>query len=613
MQNQTNADSANTTALMSTLPASREQIMESDVALLVTVFPEIGESSRRLELLSSSLRYEFIRTLAVERSFRDPTPLASRFEDAYLTSRFGANSSGRRYAEKLLALGAKTTLRAFVRSTELVGDEIDPHELILAIEKAFPVEVAAWNPPKVDSIHNIIESCVSVGGTSDQLEPEGALRRVRDSAVGIGYLRYFRQFPLIHQLAIATWRIAYPIYAKRLRPWLHRTRSASEWLQLVPMTYYRAKNRLEVLPIYPPETVQGYVIKVSAPPAEAKARSSMPETQFPAISVACLSDCTVNGGSNIVFSGTSAIHHDLYDFDLDYTAEEMHSRALIRIRDKRVRWIVRDQKPLDLEEAATFLDSCAGNYAHWLTEVLPRLVVFVNEESLRHVPLLLDADLHANIYESVSLAVGTHRQIFLINRTRAVRVKRLHLVSVTGYVPFDRRNHHSKLGSQGQFSPSALKAVRSLRAGVLAHKVTSTNWPQRVFVRRTSGSRRLLNSESLELIALDHGFTVVEPEKLSFALQILIFSNASLIIGPTGAGLANIVFCSETAKLGVLIADHPDMAYGYWSAIGSPLGVEVTCLFGKVVGSPKLGVHSDFHVSEETLTSYLQDTLPSQN
>jgi hypothetical protein len=53
----------------------------------------------------------------------------------------------------------------------------------------------------------------------------------------------------------------------------------------------------------------------------------------------------------------------------------------------------------------------------------------------------------------------------------------------------------------------------------------------------------------------EHGFEIVEPEKLSPLQQIRTFSSASVIVGAGGSALFNTVFCHPGTKLIVIEAE----------------------------------------------------------
>lgn len=74
------------------------------------------------------------------------------------------------------------------------------------------------------------------------------------------------------------------------------------------------------------------------------------------------------------------------------------------------------------------------------------------------------------------------------------------------------------------------------------------NAKKRIYIRR-SGTRRILNEDSLIELLTKYHFTIVDLENLSVFEQIHHFANAEVIVGTHGAGLANLVFCNPGTKV----------------------------------------------------------------
>ena len=148
---------------------------------------------------------------------------------------------------------------------------------------------------------------------------------------------------------------------------------------------------------------------------------------------------------------------------------------------------------------------------------------------------------------SLFLIVGSERKIIALDVGRAIHVNALYLTSVTGYVPFDVRNNNVKNKSHGIFSPQALLSCRNAVLDLISNPINQSS-PEKIFIRRNSGTRQIVNAEALEQLLIDYGFTIIEPEKLSFQQQALVFSNARQIISSTGAALANGIFCKKSKR-----------------------------------------------------------------
>ena len=71
----------------------------------------------------------------------------------------------------------------------------------------------------------------------------------------------------------------------------------------------------------------------------------------------------------------------------------------------------------------------------------------------------------------------------------------------------------------------------------------------KIYVSRRKSSRGPTNEPEVENEMKALGFDIVYAEELSFAQQVFTFSNASVLVGPHGAGLTNILFMPENSSL----------------------------------------------------------------
>jgi capsular polysaccharide biosynthesis protein len=299
------------------------------------------------------------------------------------------------------------------------------------------------------------------------------------------------------------------------------------------------------------------------------------------------------------------ICHDLYNFASDFTSEELHRRHNINIRKMRIEISYVDTNPVKIPTAASFVDGCAGNYAHWISEVLPRIAIFCSNENYLNVPIIINDGLHSNIMDSLAAIIGSEREVILLPIGRAIQVSRLIATSVTGYIPFEIREGYGGWRHHGVFNPTALNLVQK-KALFMSESLPNQNWPEKIYLRRNSSVRKVTNFSELERCLLLQGFVCIEPEKLTFLEQVKLFSNAKVIISPTGAALANAIFCKPGTKIGILMSMHENMIYGYWQSMLAGFNLNITHLLGDIVGDSNLDLHSDFFLDRDILEYYLK-------
>jgi capsular polysaccharide biosynthesis protein len=427
-------------------------------------------------------------------------------------------------------------------------------------------------------------------GIVQETTPTGTLRLI--------YRKFFKRFVIMRRLFQWVWRHGYPIYANNAAKLSLRQRT--KWRSLISLGEYSKKTGLTIHKLTNTE-----VVKTPPPivfPASYQNYLESPHDQyeFPEVSVVVLENGMINGGSNLVLVDGYAICHDLFDPVQDCTSEELHGRAIIDPGSMRIRCLSHDNEPVKLQKAATFVDACASNYAHWLTEVLPRVVLFCLDERYKTVPIVVNAGLHQNILDSLLDVAGFEREIIQLSVERTLCVRELYITSVAGYVPFDRRKKNIQCYSHGKFSPDALGMLSRCMSNL--HNISKGyDSPEKVFIRRNSGSRKVINESQIEKLLVAEGYLIVEPEKLTFSQQVQVFSNAKSVIGSSGAALANMIFLPSNAHIVILIGQYSDTSYWYWQNIACASGNLVNYVFGSTKDSKADGIHSDFSINPSDL------------
>lgn len=417
------------------------------------------------------------------------------------------------------------------------------------------------------------------------------------------YRQHVKPIPLLRKGTIWIYRNVYLSLRNIIARKFFQKR-VGRWHELVSLREYVANKHAPSYLIF--EAVQVHRPTPRVLPAEKQKllAAGREICEFPPVYVAEIGDSLVYGGTNLVFAPDAVLHHDLYDFARDYTSEELHGRHVIDAEKLRMRLMRLDDAPVVVAEAANFLDACAGNYAHWLTEVLPRIAAFCSLAKFANVPIIIDAGLHANIMESLSIIVGSEREVIVLPVGRALKVERLLVTSATGYVPFDARNPKFKPTSDGDFSPSALQLVKEK---CLAHidQCEGRSLPDRVYLRRSLGVRKITNATEIEECIHESGYVMVDPEKLTFVQQLCLFRNVQYVTSPTGAALANVIFCEQGAKCTVMMAEHDLMVYRYWVNMFSPLGIQAEYTIGEISAPALDGIHSDYFVDPRAVREAL--------
>jgi hypothetical protein len=223
-----------------------------------------------------------------------------------------------------------------------------------------------------------------------------------------------------------------------------------------------------------------------------------------------------------------------------------------------------------------------GNYYHWLCDTLPRLYAWsgLTPETRLIVPAFLPTP-----QKDALTAVG---------------------VPAERCIPFDgeetweleRLEFAPPTAPSGYHRPAA---IAWLRERVLSAFPAPSGGPVRLFVSRAGAPRRRLVNEEEVLRALaPFGFEPVRLEDLGFAEQVALFRRADCVIGPHGAGFANLVFSPETTRV-IEFFEPGYVQYCYWSlcrAQGRP--------YGYVMGATEPGDAGDLRADAALVVRSLQ-------
>ena len=94
---------------------------------------------------------------------------------------------------------------------------------------------------------------------------------------------------------------------------------------------------------------------------------------------------------------------------------------------------------------------------------------------------------------------------------------------------------------------------------------------------------------------------IVELDDVSLNFQIELFSQASVIVAPTGAALTNLMFCQPGTKVFIFMSDHEATNYYLWSALGNIFELDVEIILGKrsYAVTNNYAVHDDYSIDAD--------------
>ena len=245
-----------------------------------------------------------------------------------------------------------------------------------------------------------------------------------------------------------------------------------------------------------------------------------------------------------------------------------------------------------------------ANYFHWIVEILPRL--FLSEKLLidKRIPILVTEGLHDNLYSLLESICAPERPILKLKKDSYYQVTRLIYPSDLTRI-FDTYD-------RAPSKDTTYLPVDLLREMVVKIKqsqsTTNDSHSKQIYIKRVSNYRRLLNEMEIETLLKEKGFDIVDPGNLKIEEQIDLFSQAKCIVGPSGAGMVNMLWCKPGTHITILHSNHPFKKYPYWDALARASGVNIDYLAGPRAHNvtDMFEAHDDFTIIPETLVMALK-------
>ena len=262
----------------------------------------------------------------------------------------------------------------------------------------------------------------------------------------------------------------------------------------------------------------------------------------PALWCAAIPDATVFGAAEVSARNTFVVHEPAADPALGYASRQCNFvTPCFPKRSQTVLARIPTVAARCLDQAVLLGGRGGENYFHFLIEYLTKGYIIEKLSELDGIPLLVSAELHPQEREALARVLPERP---IVPRPTGARfdVSTLHVPSVMSFVPDDP--------SVPFWQASAVNgaSLRWLRERVLAGCTPARDRADRIYLART-GARNIVNAEEVAAVFRRHGFTVIEPGRLSFAEQVETFQSATYIAGPVGAALSNLVFATPGSRV----------------------------------------------------------------
>lgn len=191
---------------------------------------------------------------------------------------------------------------------------------------------------------------------------------------------------------------------------------------------------------------------------------------------------------------------------------------------------------VEFDTALHAISGVSGNYYHWMMFFIAKMnSVFYNELERSRLIVLLPDFLSDAQKESADI-VAKHYGLNIVHVIggSSIRVKNL-------IFPF--QPHSAGLDTH----PATNEVFDIIKSKLYELKTENA---ERIYITRSdSNFRRLANEAEIEAYLVTQGFSIVSLTGKTLKEQVNILAAAKTIISPHGAGLTNLMYCSEGTRV----------------------------------------------------------------
>lgn len=329
--------------------------------------------------------------------------------------------------------------------------------------------------------------------------------------------------------------------------------------------------------------------------AKGQTEASAPRSKIcPVPYLAELSDVMVHTNSGTVISGVGLAMNDELAFVHAAFAPEVKCRDLVLTPKTEVRLKFGERSNVWFDCGVALFNEYQVNYFHWVAELLPRLALCERLGIDPDIPLLVRDGLHRNFYDILDLVRHPSRKVIKLPVATLCPVKRLiHISDLSRVLTFyDRPDSIDTAYLANDHLAYLASLVKGrVKAGPVPQK-------RRLFLKRISDYRELLNQAEIERCLVERDFEVLDLANMSIRSQIEVFNEARVIVGPSGASLTNMMWCQPATRALVLHSNHPYKNFPYWAALARLSGIDISYLAGPraLVRTDMYAVHDDYSI-----------------
>ncbi len=219
-----------------------------------------------------------------------------------------------------------------------------------------------------------------------------------------------------------------------------------------------------------------------------------------------------------------------------------------------------------IENAIFATDNWSGGYFHWLTDVIPRVLVAQKIEERENTELLVPKELEKYDFTQIT-GQKLNRKIYFYDSNQVYKINKLILPS--------------HIGNSGNYDKELMQEARKLFTQSLkiesnegTENVIEQKINRKIYIsRQKSRFRKINNEEQVQNLLKKYNYEIHYFEEYSFEKQIELMKQTVSLVGLHGAGLTNLLFINPNTKV-LEIRNQADKHNNCYFSLASDLEVD---------------------------------------
>jgi len=267
------------------------------------------------------------------------------------------------------------------------------------------------------------------------------------------------------------------------------------------------------------------------------------ELTHPAVYSAVVKDVKIIGAAAFPIIQNKSICHQYFSTEYWETSEQATLSCYIKQDQNMIGYRNIKERNNYACSVINLVGNGSYNYAHWMTEFLPQLVLLKEAGvNLSCYKVVVDSRSYPSMLDALFLLGITEDQLIKIDAMSLNTFPEALWVSPVANVVFQRPNaissdalHQLAEPQHAIFHPDALIATRNTFLALVAQHDCETA-PEKIFIKRFSGrqyhARAVVNEALIQKKLEAEGFVSIDLSTLSFTEQIRVLVRQSILCQP---------------------------------------------------------------------------------